>query len=278
MDERKALEEIAASAARGEMVFSTHAEMALRVRRALDNPDSSADQLAKLIQAEPLLAARVVGMANSVTYNRSGRPIVDIRNAVTRIGFKTLRAVVTAVVVRQMEEMPKSPAHKQLAIRLWEHTAHVASLAYVIAKRVTHQDPDTAFFAGIVHEVGGFYLISRAADFPGLFESEIPDWNGDEEANVGRAVLKVLAVPEPVVKAIEALWEGLLAMPPETLGDTLLLADQLATVESPLSKLAGMSREGVGVKIDLALDDETLSGILEDAADEVKSLTSALQS
>jgi HD-like signal output (HDOD) protein len=277
MDERQALEEIAASAARGELVFPTHAEMALRVRRALDDPDSSVDKLAKLIQAEPLLAARVVGMANSVTYNRTGRPIVDIRNAITRVGFKTLRALVTAVVVRQMEEMPKTPAHKELAIRLWEHTAHVASLAYVLAKRVTHQDPDTAFFAGIVHEVGGFYLISRAADYPGLFESGIPDWDGDEEARVGRAVLQVLGVPEPVVKAIEALWEGLLAMPPETLGDTLLLADQLAPVESPLSKVAGMSREGVGINIDMALDDETLSGILEDAAEEVKSLTSALQ-
>lgn len=278
MDERKALEEIAASAARGEMVFPTHAEMALRVRRAVDNPDTSVDQLAKLIQAEPLLAARVVGMANSVTYNRSGRPIADIRNAITRVGFKTLRALATAVVVRQMEEMPSTPAHRQLAIRLWQHTAYVASLAYVIAKRVTHQDPDTAFFAGIVHEVGGFYLISRAADYPGLFETELPDWDGQEEAHVGRAVLKVLAVPEPVVTAIEALWEGMLAMPPETLGDTLLLADQLAPVESPLSKLAGMSREGVGVKIDLAIDDETLSSILDDAAEEVKSLTSALQS
>lgn len=277
MDERKALEDIAASAARGEMVFPTHAEIALRVRRAVDNPDTSVDQLAKLIQAEPLLAARVVGMANSVTYNRSGRPIVDIRNAITRVGFKTLRALATAVVVRQMEEMPKTPAHRELAIRLWQHTAYVASLAYVIAKRVTHQDPDTAFFAGIVHEVGGFYLISRAADYPGLFETELPDWDGQEEAHVGRAVLKVLAVPEPVVTAIEALWEGMLAMPPETLGDTLLLADQLAPVESPLSKLAGMSREGVGVKIDLAIDDETLSSILEDAAEEVKSLTSALQ-
>jgi hypothetical protein len=110
-----------------------------------------------------------------------------------------------------------------------------------------------------------------------LFDTQIPDWDGDEEAKVGRAVLKVLGVPEPVVKAIEALWEGLLAMPPETLGDTLLLADQLAPVESPLSELAGMSRAGVGINIDVALDDETLSGILADAAEEVKSLFSALQ-
>ena len=40
--------------------------------------------------------------------------------------------------------------------------------ARVLARRVTRQNPDAAFFAGIVHEVGSFYLISRAADFPGL--------------------------------------------------------------------------------------------------------------
>jgi HD-like signal output (HDOD) protein len=252
--------------------------MALRVRRAIDDPDCSLDHLAKLIQAEPLLAARVVGMANSVTYNRSGRAIADVRNAVTRIGFKTIRALATAVVVRQMEDMPREPAHRQLAIRLWEHTAQVASLAYVIAKRVTRQDPDTAFFAAIVHEVGGFYLISRAADFPGLLDGQLPDWEGEHEARIGRAVLKVLGVPEAVVTAIEALWEGYLAMPPETLGDTLLLADQLASVESPLSQLAGLGREGTAVDIDVALDDETLSGILKESAEELESLNSALRS
>jgi HD-like signal output (HDOD) protein len=278
MDVPGILDSIAADAARGEIVFPTHAEMALRVRRAVDDPDCSLDHLARLIQAEPLLAARVVGIANSVTYNRSGKAIADVRNAVARIGFKTIRALATAVVVRQMEDMPKAPAHRQLAIRLWEHTAQVASLAYVIAKRVTHQDPDTAFFAGIVHEVGAFYLISRAGDFPGLLDQQIPDWDGEREARIGRAVLTVLGVPEAVVAAIEALWEGYLAMPPETLGDTLLLADQLATVESPLSQLAGLGRQGTAVDIDVALDDDTLSGILRESAEELESLTGALRS
>lgn len=277
MNVPEVLERLAADVARGEMVFPTHAEIALRVRRAVDNPDCALDQLVKLIQAEPLLAARVVSMANSVTYNRSGRAIADVRNAVSRIGFKTIRAMATAVVVRQMEDMPREAAHRQLAIRLWEHTAQVASLAHVIAKRVTHQDPDTAFFAGIVHEVGGFYLISRAAEFPGLLEGDLPGWDGKYEAKIGRAVLGVLGVPDAVVAAIEGMWDGYLAMPPETLGDTLLLADQLATSESPLSQITGLSRQGTALQIDVALDDETLSGILKESAEELESLTGALR-
>ena len=277
MDVQAALKAVAEEAARGDMVFSTHAELALRVQHLLDDPDCSIDQLSKLVSAEPILSARVVRIANSAAYNPSGRAITDVRSAVARLGFSTLRVLTTAVVVRQMEGMSKNPAHRKLASHLWEHTAHVAALARIIAQRVTHQNPDAAFFAGIVHEVGGFYLISRAASFPGLMEENLEPWYGLGEARVGRAVLQVLGVPENILEAMETLWAGYLSMPPESLGDTLLLADQLSPVESPLSELAGMGRKGMPVDIDLMIDDETLSGILKDSAEEVESLTNALK-
>ena len=270
---------LAAEAASGEMVFPTHAEMALRVRRALDDPDCSLDRLAKLVRAEPLLAARVVAMANSVVYKRSGSVTTDIRDAIAGVGFKALSALAMALIVRQMEGMSKLPAHRALAARLWEHTAHVASLAYVLARRVTHQNPDSAFFAGIVHEVGGFYLISRAASFPGLLDGPLHGWYRVGEVRLGRAVLQALSVPQTVVDAIEVMWKGYLGLPPETLGDTLLLAEQLSRVDSPLNALSGQGHEGVaGADIDLALGDETLGGILEESAEEVAALTAALQS
>jgi hypothetical protein len=272
------LARLEAEAAKGEMVFGTHAEMALRVRRALDDPDCSLDQLAKLVRAEPLLAARVVAMANSVVYNRSGRAITDIRHAVSSVGFKTLNSLAVAVIVRQIEAMSKNDTQRALAGRLWEHTAEVASIAYVLARRVTHQDPDSAFFAGIVHEVGGFFLISRAASFPGLLDGPLEGWYRSGEIDLGRVVLKALSVPQNVVDAIEVMWKGYLALPPETLGDTLLLARQLAPIDSPLNELAG---EGCGMdraQIDLALGEETLSSILDESATEVAALTTVLHS
>jgi hypothetical protein len=66
-------------------------------------------------------------------------------------------------------------------------------------------------------------------------------------------------------------------MPPQSLADTLLLADHLAPVESPLSQLAGNGREGTAVDIDIALDDETLSSILAESKTEVESLIEALR-
>ncbi|MCX7164325.1 MAG: HDOD domain-containing protein [Betaproteobacteria bacterium] len=280
MDVAAVLTSVAKSAAHDDLIFPTTTEMALKVQRVLDDPGCSIDQLAKLVRADPLLSARVVAVANSVIYNRSGRAIDDPKSAVSRIGFNTLRVLAAAVVVRQMEGMAHTPAHRQTAVRLWEHTAHVAALCQVIARRVTHVNPDTAFFAGIIHEVGGFYLISRARDFPGLLEGangSLLAWDEGGAAEVGRAVLQRLSAPAAVVEAIEGLWQGYLAMPPQSLTDTLLLADQLAPVESPLSQLAGNGREGTEANIDVALDDQTLSSILKESAEEVESLIDALR-
>ncbi len=277
MDVAAALDAIAADAARGDIVFPTHTDIALRVQRLLDDPDCAIDALGKLISAEPLLAARVLGIANSIAYNPGGRTIADLKNAISRLGFATLRALAAAVIVRQMKELSSTAEQRALATKLWEHTAHVAALARVIARRVTRQNPDAAFFAGIVHEVGGFYLIARASRFPGLLDADLEAWHGDGEAAVGRAVLAALAVPPAILAATESLWSGFLALPPVTLGDTLLLADQLSPVESPIDVLAGMSRKGMNVELELLIDDETLTAILAESADEVSSLGAALR-
>jgi HD-like signal output (HDOD) protein len=279
-DVQAILAAIARDADQDGLVFPTTAELALKVQRMIDDPDCSIDRLARLVQADPLLATRVVAMANSVIYNRSGRAVADVRSAVSRLGFHSLRVLAAAVVVRQMQAMACSPAHRQLALRLWEHTAHVAALAQVIARRVTHVNPDMAFFAGIVHEIGGFYLIGRGDAYPGLLESahgSLIAWDAGGAAEIGRAVLQRLTAPAEVVEAIETLWNGYLALPPHSLGDTLLLADQLAPVESPLSELAGNGREGTAPDIDLVLDDQTLAAILRESAGEVEGLIQILR-
>lgn len=278
MDKHAAFDTLIARVAKGELAFPTSAQVALKLRQALDNPDCHIDVVTRLVQAEPLLAARVVAIANSVAYNRSGSEISDVRQAVARLGFRTVRTLAMALVTRQMAGKPSAQAHQQLAAQLWEHTAHVASLAQVIARHVTQQDPETALFAGIVHEIGGFYLISCADDFPGLFDDDFTDWIDGGESTVGRAVLHVLDVPETVAAAMQAYWEGYLAMPPLTLSDTLLLAEQLAPVASPLHHLrSDEAAQGTVAQIEMVVGKELLSHILRESAEEVRSLTEALK-
>ena len=253
--------------------------MALRVQQMLDDPDCAIDDLGKLIAAEPVLCARVIGIANSIAYNPGGRSITGLKSAISRLGFAALRALAAAVVVRQMKDTPRTKEDRALAEKLWEHTASVASLARIIAKRVTHQNPDAAFFCR--HRARDWQLLPdfpRPAPFRASSAAISSPGMRKARPASGRAVLRALKVPGHILDAVEGLWSGYLALPPCSLGDTLLLADEMSPVESPLDALAGMGRKGMQAELEVAINDETLTGILAESAEEMASLSSALRS
>ncbi|MEC5215301.1 hypothetical protein RCH09_000231 [Actimicrobium sp. GrIS 1.19] len=278
MDKLDAYRIIAAQASHGELAFPTNVNASLKIQAALDDPECHIEKAVTLVAAEPLLSARTVAIANSVAYNPSGREVANVRVAVARLGFRTLRSLVAAMIVRQFASMVSDPILRVKSAQLWEHSAHVAALAFVLAKRVSKVDPETAFFAGIVHEVGGFYLLSRAAEFPGLLDGDGEDWRNFGERVIGRGVMKKLGVPEEIMTAMEAVWFGTRVLPPLTLGDTLHLAKDLAPVPSPFNPVDG-SGEAYAMSaatIDFECGDGTLRSILEESADDVRSLTAAL--
>ena len=276
MDRLDAFKAIAEQAGRGELTFPANVNASLRLQQALNDPDCHADAAAKLIQANPLLAARSVAIANSAAYNRSGMDITSVKTAVQRLGVRTLQSLVAALIVRQIGSEVTNPALKRQINQLWEHTAHVAALSQVIARRVTRVDPETALFAGIMHEVAGFYMLSCAGDYPEIMDGEPEDWVDHGEIEIGRGVLTRLGVPDGVFQAIEAMWAGLRAIPPETLGDTLLLANDLSPVPSPLYQpRANISEQGART-IDFLIGDGSLHAIMLESAEEVRSLYAVL--
>jgi len=280
MNRLDAFNSIAASASRGELTFPANVDASLKLQQALADPDCHIEAAVRLVQADPLLAARTVAIANSAAYNRSGNDITNVRTAVQRLGVRTLQSVVASLIVRQLGSTITEPQLKAKADQLWEHTAHVAALSQVIARRVTRVDPDTALFAGIMHEVGGFYLLSRANEFPGILNGDAQEWVEHGEQAVGRGVLTKLKVPEAVMQAIEALWEGMRAIPPESPADTLLLANDLAPVASPLNEnpaAIAVRATRAASSIDCLIGEhDTLSSIMAESAEEVQSLLRVL--
>ncbi len=279
-----AFRQIASEATRGELSFPTNVNTSLQIQSALDDPDCHLERAVKLVSAEPLLAARMVAIANSAAYNPSGREITNVNAAVARLGFRPLRSLVAAQIMRQFASMLSDPGLRIKAAQLWEHSAQTAAIAHVLAKRITGEDTETAFFTGIVHDVGGFYLLSRAAEFPGIFDGGGEGWREYGERTIGRAVMKKLAVPELVLTTMEDVWFGALVLPlvpkrqaaHSQMGNTLLLAKQLAQTPSPFAPGARADTESLRATIDFACGDGTLQGILQESAAEVESLTSAL--
>ncbi|MDP9108598.1 MAG: HDOD domain-containing protein [Pseudomonadota bacterium] len=278
MDKLEAYRIIAAQASHGELSFPTNVNASLKIQAALDDPECHIEAAVKLIAAEPLLAARTVAIANSAAYNPAGRDIANVRVAVARLGFRTLRSLLAAMIVKQFSEKLSDPILRVKAAQLWEHSAHVAALSFVIAKRISKVDPETAFFAGIVHEVGGFYLLSRAEEFPGLVDGSAEAWREYGERTIGRGVMKQLGVPADVLKAMEELWSVTRMLPPHTLGDTLRLAKDLAPVATPWGPLDAVTPalDAASATIDFECGAGTLQRVLEESAEEVRSLTAAL--
>jgi len=258
---------ITAQAARGEISFPTSVNAVLRLQLALDDPDCHVDEAIRLVLSEPQLAARTVALANTAVFSAGGLQVTNVRAAVLRIGYRRLRGLVAALMVRQFGHRIADPTLRAKARQLWTHCAHVAALAQALARHVTRVDPDTALFAGIVHEVGGFYLLSRADEFPGLLEDDHDNWGALCEDVVGAQVMRKLAIPQDVAQAVEGLRDGLPNPQPHTLLDTLLLANRLAPIASPLGAAVP---DGAP-----AIDEVILQQLRTEAAETVEALGTA---
>lgn len=276
MDRHQALKIIVGQASRGELIFPTNLAASLKLQYALDDPDCHLEAATELVLAEPLIAARLVAIGNSVAYTRFGGKVNNVRSAVSLLGFKTLRSLVAAIVVRQFGCAISDASIRGKAELLWQHSAHVAALAKVIARQVTDVDPETAMFAGIVHEIGGFYLLSRAEEFPALLEGGPDESSTEDTLFLAHSVLQILKVPKPVASAVESLCAAVSNSPPADLGDILALANDLAEVPSPLTGFGGAPRIHPTESIDFPVGGKTLRVILVESADEINSITEVL--
>lgn len=234
MEKLRDLASIINEVQRGELVFPTSVNAALALQLALADPDCHDDEIARKVLGEPLLAARAVALANAAVFRRHGAPpITSARAAVQRLGYRNLYSLAAAMVVRQFGARIRDRALRECAEQLWKFSAHVAAIAYQLARHVTRSDSDTALFAGIMHEAGNFYLLSQADQVPGLLD-ELGPRLGPVQEIVAREVLRKLQVPEAVGAAIVSLRDGAVTLPPSGLRDTLLLARHLCPVLSPL--------------------------------------------
>lgn len=267
---------IAAQAARGEITFPTSVNAVLRLQMALDDPDCHIEEAIRLVLSEPQLAARTVAMANTAIFaGGNSTAITNVRSAVTRIGYRRLQALVASLVVRQFGNRISDPCLRAKAEQLWTHTTQVAGLAHALARHIGGVNPDTALFAGIVHEVGAFYLLARADEFPGLLDDDPENWGALCEDVVCVEVMKKLSIPPLVAEAIGAMRGGWMNMPPTTLLDTLLLANQYADVPSPLDTRAKEHDQDDSV-LDMVFDDETLAVVFSEAAETAAAMGEAL--
>lgn len=275
----EALQRLSAELESGDIVFPTSIDVSLRIRQALENPDININEVSRLVGAEPVLSAKALRLANSVAYNRSGNEITDVRTAVNRVGTEPIRMLTMSLIVRQMVDARADERLRVLTHDLWQHTIHVSALSFVIARRLSRLNPDAAMFAGVVHEIGQFYLLARASAFPALLqrEEELSGLMYSFSRSVGRAVLEALKVPTQIIDAVDDPEIEGAVVPPRTLADVIFLAESMAAFPNPFCAAAVDNEALIAETVKSEIDNETLDAVVAESQEEIDSIIATLQ-
>lgn len=273
----KILEDIARDLSGDVISFPTFLDITFQVRTALKDPNLNTEQLAKLVGAEPLMSAKIIRMANSVAMNPSGREIADVKSGIIRVGMEAVRTVSFAVAMEQLLQSKQMQAFEGLSKKLWEHSSHVAALCRVLARKFARINSDEAMFAGLVHDLGVFYLLSRAAKFPELVADKPELYNllvGWHD-NIGHALLSALGQPESILSAVQEHEIDRPIDEIKTLSDVLYVANKIA------NRSSSWRDPELGEPVDTSMldtlfDAETLQEISEESDEEIQSLKTAL--
>lgn len=215
----------------GEVVFPTYFDAVLRIRKALQDPNHSIGELANSISTEPLISAKLLRLANSVAFNPRGVEVNDMKSAVTRLGLNAVRSTAMSIVMNQLLRAKGMADYTQLTQSLWVHSIKTASAAKVIAKQLTRFNPDEAFLAGLVHDLGAFYMLYRATQYeelksrPDSVKYLIVQWH----ESIGVSLLDALGMPTEIVEATVD-HDQLRPCPPtiRELSDVIYIANMLA--------------------------------------------------
>lgn len=138
-----------------------------RLVSLLERHDAGIDELAEIIQLDPVLASATVRIANSV-YFGGGTPVSTVGEAVIRLGLRELyRLAALSMASRWMSI--KVDGYCWEAGDFCRSSLINAVAAEALAQRTGRVDPAMAYTCGLVHEIGKLAVaFSCAPAFAGI--------------------------------------------------------------------------------------------------------------
>jgi len=119
--------------------------------------DTSAAELARLIQRDVALAGQVMRVANSALYARR-TPVVTLPQAIAWLGIREIRNIAFAVAVQG--QVFNSAYFNQSMNELWRESVITGLFAQEIA-RLKRRNVESAYLCGLLHRIGMAVILSR---------------------------------------------------------------------------------------------------------------------
>ena len=263
---------------RGTVELPSFPDIAMKVKRVLEDDNTTAETIARVVSSEPGLAGRVLKMANSAANARGGNAIHDVPRAVGRLGHTQIRTLAVSYAMQNMMDARSVKQLKPYLNDLWNHSIHVAAVARALSAHCNGVNPDEAMLVGLIHDVGKLYILTRIEEYPALFDSEdsvqslLSDWH----VAISQAIVENWGLAQPLIDAVANHEEG----SPEAAGD-VTLTDVLCAANTLCRELEAESIEWFDFGASVAfrrvgLTPERYAQIMEESKDEIMAMMAAL--
>ncbi len=268
---------LAAELTKGDLVLPSFPDAVVKIRRALEDESCTPERLTRIAAADQALAGRLIKLANSALLKRGTGRVTDLRTAITRLGFVMVRNTAISVAMQQMFHVEKRGPVAAEIKSLWQQSTRVAACCYALAKHLTGLNPDEAFLAGLLHNVGKVYIYTRSEgheDFlsdPAALQHVLDQWHGP----IGKTIIESWGFSEAQADAAESYRD--LDRHPEQTDLTDIVQIAWVLIEQPLETQETVLAETPAF-LRLALDADKADEVLRMSNDEIQALAQALSS
>lgn len=199
--EEKILETLKKKIEANQLVLPSMPDVFLQIKKIVDDPSSNISNIAKVITRDPSLTVRILKVANNALY-RGDSEITNLQLAVSRMGLKLVKTLVTSHAITQMFNQPKG-ALTPFFSTLQKHSTDVSAHAYAIATHYTKLDPDDALLAGLVHNIGYLPMGKCVETYPEIEKDPnlLIEIMGKVHTQVSEMILKSWAFPQHIIDA-----------------------------------------------------------------------------
>ena len=180
-------------------ILPTLPDLAVRIRKAIKDGTSDAKEIARIVETDPAITAKLVKVANSALYG--GRATIEsCPAAIVRLGTKTTQKLVLTYSLQEVFKTSIWAVNERMQA-LWNHCADVASISFILARLTKKFDPEEAMLAGLVHDVGTIAILNytevmpQLADDPEALENSIGRLRGE----LGAMILRKWNFPTAVI-------------------------------------------------------------------------------
>ena len=145
-------------------------QILLRLIELCNSEASQIKDISDIINIDTSLSVKVMSMANSSYYGRSKR-VTNIEQALSILGKNTIKNI--AIGAADIQAFSRAEDTAILGLKVfWRHSLMCAVLSRLIAKKILYPDPDEAFLAGLLHDIGKLVLwVNFPEEYAAIFRS-----------------------------------------------------------------------------------------------------------